>query len=369
MNKIVLCTNHFSPSTGGAEVVVHKIATYLSADYEVVVLTRRLPGRDHKDFTDFTVVEYMPGDVNTFMQKMKSLAPQIVFIYSDVFDFTRQLITKNIFGKLVIALCGANWIHNNRNYAKLLYRHLGQIEQFICHSTYDRDYKFCNGVKDIFKKTLVIPNGVDIDEFDNNSLTREELSAQYDVDPAKRWVLNVSNFFPGKGQMHMLPIMKELGSEYKYIQVSCDTPFLVGQKLENAWKTSLRKEKIPVIFAKNIPRKNVVGFMKLSNVFSFTSEKEVAPLVILEAMAAKLPWVSADVGHVRGLRGGRPIQALKDRRYHSLFDDRVYKLFTQAIRDVTNSWGDNGYNQVRDELDWKKILPQYGSLFKKLCQN
>lgn len=368
MSKIVICTNFLFPSIGGAEVVVHNIASHLAKEHEVFVLTRRIPGRKHANSDKFKVVEYMPGDIQTFLGKIKSIEPNLIFIYSDVFDFFRPLLTKSNY-PLVIALCGANWLYSNHTYTKILYRNINRVARFICHSKFDRDYKLCSaaGIKE---KTSIIPNGVDTTEFDTNNLTREELALIYKLDPGKRWVLNVANFFPGKGQNHLIPIVQKLGKDFEYIQVYNDIPFAIGKQLEQKWMFDLRKAKVPAVCVKNAPREHVVGFFNRSNVLAFTSEKEVAPIVILEAMAAKLPWVAAEVGHVRGLKGGRFIPAIRNRQYHCLFDEGIYELFVQAILDAKNSWGDNGRKQIQDELTWEKVLPQYSSLFEEiLCRS
>lgn len=371
--KVVICVNSFSPLLGGCEKVVQKLAEYLGQHYEVIVMTRRYPGRRHDSFIDYKVVEYLPNDATGFLKGLKRMSPDVILIYSDLFDFFRFLISQPILNcHLIIAPCGANYVHNNRSFAKTLHKQSNHINSIICHSIYDRDYKFYNTDRFAHKIT-VIPNGVDLEEFDQNNTTREEIAQQLNIkqeDIQKRWVLNVSNFFPGKGQEHLVDILNRLPvDEFIYIQVYSKMSFAVGGTLEMKWRIDLSKTKINHVLAKDISRSLVVSLFKNSNVFVFPSEKEVAPLVLLECMAAKLPWASTDVGNAKGLSGGICIAAAKDTKYYSVIDERVKTLMTKAILKIWDMpiIAEEGRYDIEQSMTWDKILPQYHSVVESVC--
>ena len=274
---------------------------------------------------------------------------------------------KNKF-RLIVALCGANWIHSNRSFANIFYRNSANVEKIICHSKYERDYKLCT-VDRLKDKMTIIPNGVDLEDFDDNNMTRNDLASDIS---SKRWILNVSNFFPGKGQNHLIDILRLLPDpdEFVYIQVSHDIDFAVGQQNELEWKkhatVKLGDRGISFRLMKNISREHVIGFFKHSNVFAFVSEKEVAPIVLLESMASGLPWVATNIGNAAGLEGGKCIGAVKDSRYHSYFDDRVKRLFAESIMEMLNTpvIGESGRRHIERELTWKRILPKYSEVIE-----
>lgn len=360
--KIIYCVNHFWPSIGGGETVSQHIVDHLSKSHDVCVITRRLTGRGKYKIP---IHEYTPGkqDVLNFIKEKK---PDIVFIYSDVFDFFRQILTEpNKQFKLIISLCGANWLYEHKNAANLLYRNLSDINYLIVHSKLDRDFKLCNN-PELIKKTIVIPNGVDLAEFDSNKMSRNMLHSNIEH---KIWILNISNFFPGKGQEHIIPILNKLPNQTKleYIQICSDISFSIGQQLESKWKkicaTLLNKE-ISYRLIKNPTRESIIAYFKNSNVFCFTSEKEVAPLVLLEAMAAKLPWISTDVGNAKELSGGKCIESIKRSNGHSYFDSRVYNLFASGIKEllITPCIAENGRLSVEKYFAWDKILPKYSEM-------
>lgn len=368
--KIVITSNHFHPSIGGAQMVTKRLADYFSGrDHSVHVITRKFKGRNQSDFKKYKVWEYHPNDFNTFTKTIKSISPDIILIYSDVFDFFRNILTSDeIKCKILLAPCGSNWAYSNSSFASIFYRNSSRISSFICHSQYDRDFKLCSSVH-TKNRCVIIPNGVDLDEFDNNKLDRNALLSQH---AEKRWIVNISNFFPGKGQQHMVNVLNQLPNpeNYVYIQISSDTEFSVSEKLENDWKkdvaTKLHKS-LPMIYKKNIPRNEVIGYLRQANVFALTSEKEVAPLSILESMAASVPWVSADIGNTRELKGGRYITAIKNSRYHSVFDDRVCKLFARALQEMLDIplIGEDGRQQIEQTMIWDKILPHYASIIEQ----
>lgn len=362
--KISICTNLFHPHIGGAEAVTKRIADFLAQrGHQVFIHTRQLSGR--KANYPYEIKAYHTGDYKSFHNTIRTIQPDVVFIYSDVFDFFRQSVAEHLGFPLIVALCGANWMHDNKSFVNVFLKNLYKIKHIICHSAHDRDYKLCSG--EIKKKTIVIPNGVDISEFDNNALTRKDLLSEH-VD--KRWILNVSNFFPGKGQEHLVKILSQSSiSNAVYIQISSDIIFPIGRQLEESWKkqaTLKLQQKMPVKLIKNPSREKVVGFIKQCNVLTLTSEKEVAPLILLESMAATVPWVSTNVGNTAMLKGGICITAPKTSQDHSVFDDRVCNLFSLGISDSlrTPVIAEDGRRQIESELNWNTILPTYASLIE-----
>ena len=366
--KLAVCVNHFYPSVGGAEIVSKTIADYVAEYHEVSVFTRKLIGkrRDSRDFS-YPVYEYRTGDLVGFEKKIRDVNPDVVLVYSDVFDFFRTIAIKRQPYQVILALCGANCLHLHRNYINLLYRNMRHIKAIVCHSKRERDYKICSSEM-IKEKTVIIPNGIWLDEFDKNNKTRQDLAPDI---ADKRWLVNVSNFFPGKGQEHLIDIFSQLPEmeQTVYIQISSDIDFNIGKMLEGRWQFAIRKLKnkgMKTKLMKNLSREDVIGFLKQSNVFTFPSEKEIAPLVLLESMAASLPWIATNVGNTEDLSGGLCIRSIKDSRYHSVFDKRVELQFREAVLKTWNTptIGVEGRQQIEKELTWDKILPQYLSLIE-----
>jgi len=366
--KIAICVNHYYPSIGGAEKVAQRIAEFLASKHEVYVFTRHMANRKSTTINGVNILEYKPNQQSLFMKRLLGLSPEVVFIYSDVFDFFTTIIKERRGWKLIIALCGANWIYRNRINHRKFFAEADHMRAVICHSTVDRDYQLCSSPL-VKNKLVVIPNGVDLQEFDVERVPRENLFPGLS---SKKWILNVSNFFPGKGQEYLVEILSRMPNpeEYVYLQVCSDIPFQCGQALERKWKIQaerkLKKKGLHVEFVKNAKRDKVVSIFMQSNLFAFTSIKEVAPLVLLEAMAAGIPWVSMNVGNAAELSGGHCIKTARISKGVSIFDDRVLKLYLKHIAELIESPGiaKEGRREVEKRFNWDHILPKYGEIIE-----
>jgi len=96
-----------------------------------------------------------------------------------------------------------------------------------------------------------------------------------------------------------------------------------------------------------------------ADVFLFTSQIECAPIVILEAMAAGLPWVSFDVGNVRELPGGIVVDG-----FDELVAAGARLARTPAERE---SLGQAGQSAWRERHRWPGVVDAYERLFLDLA--
>ena len=104
----------------------------------------------------------------------------------------------------------------------------------------------------------------------------------------------------------------------------------------------------------------------------------MAPLVILEAMASKIPWVSLPVGKVRELEGGviatdgiLNYNILKDVEDNILYDTPLIEQFSKALMAILQNdtyredLGNKGNDLIREKLSFDKIIPRYNDIFVK----
>jgi glycosyltransferase involved in cell wall biosynthesis len=130
-----------------------------------------------------------------------------------------------------------------------------------------------------------------------------------------------------------------------------------------------------ILFLRDIPREDTVAAFKCSDLFLQTSQKEVAPLVILESRAAGLPWISMDVGNVRSMPGGIIINnPANDKNGYKIVSDEIIDRFVSNIRYVLLGVYLTTEQSIREELirdgqknikeiDWKEIVPEYNEVF------
>jgi len=358
--KIAICTNFYSPAIGGGEEVSRRISEYLARNNTVKVFTRQLNDREHRNVNGVEISEYNPLIPNSFLKSITKFSPDYVLIYSDVFDFFIQTLQLKI--KTIICMCGGNRVEK-RDEQKRLLENMDCVKHIVIHSEKEQCYNLLN---DLGLKATIIPNGIDLSEFSVNPSKSDLLSKYKDY----FWILNISNFFPGKNQNLCFEIIKRI-PECKnslYIQIAANSSFNICKQNKVLWDVAQAKYSklgIKSVLKQGIGRKETVEFLKCSNAFLFTSEKEVGPLVILEAMAAEIPWVSADVGEVPLLpSGGFVVSTPKNDKKCVIFDERVLDKMAEklsyAIKNPTA--GFDGQNFIKGR-DWSNILPYYERLF------
>lgn len=77
------------------------------------------------------------------------------------------------------------------------------------------------------------------------------------------------------------------------------------QQLETLYsKTAKRRQTPSVLFLTSLSQTQLMGLYKRADLFLSSSRTEAQPLVVLDAMAASVPFLSSDVGCVRNLPGG-----------------------------------------------------------------
>jgi glycosyltransferase involved in cell wall biosynthesis len=349
--------------TGGSEIVIQHVAERLIKDYNYFVDIYAFNYKKHSTYNNINLFPCEKGDklISQISQKYDHL-----FCYSDSFWELKTLINNlnNINCKISIALVGAYFLQSHPDILKILKENINKFN-LITHSTITPDYQFCI---DNNLPVSVISNGIDQNEFNNNSINFRE---KYNI-KNQHIILGISNFFFGKGNEVLPDIYDRLGEkleDYIIIQISSTVDYPHDKIfLEKCKKKSHGAN---IRFLRDIPREDVVAALKCSNVFVSHSRKEVAPLVILECRAAKLPWVSLRVGNVNEQKGGIPIDYTEvDSKGYVNIDNKVIKHFYMAIlqllklEHLREQVIREGQENI-EQLDWKNILPLYHKVFNK----
>ena len=296
---------------------------------------------------------------------LRRFKPDVVLIYGDFFDFLPVVLQHTDF-KVILATVGVTRLSRQLMLLNAV-RPSHQIRAMLCHSFVIEDFQYCeqNGLG---PKTVVISNGVDFAEMQVEAKKEDIFPDLAD----RKWILSVSNFFPGKNQEELFTISAMLPNpkEWAVIQVCNYIEFPIGITLESKWRSKASHSYsvfgLASRLAKNYKREAVVSLFVASDVLAMTSQKEVTPLVILEAMAAGLPWVSTDIGETKAFDGGFVVPAPKDSLGNSIFTREVRAGFVGAILQSASSSTINAKEQVSATYDWKNILPQYGALINRV---
>lgn len=369
--KLLVCTNFAQPfHTGGAERVIQQITESMTEDHgwECVVFSQH--GNSTVIHNKVKVVPVGNLSEEEFLQKLNSENADHIFVYSDWFFRWETILNhaENIKAKKSIALVGMNRMRSSVPKHKQvcdLFRRKHQHFKVLAHADKYIDAVTCRGWG---IPVSIIHNAIDLKEFTGIEF---DFKSFYNIKTSKM-LLCVANFFPGKGQEYLLPIIKNLKNrqDVTLVFVYTHLAFEVGNRLQSIVQQNCERAMLPVKFLKNIPRKHVIQAYYASDIQVFPSCSECGPIVILESMAAKKPWVALNVGHIPELRGGRCIKAPAGRADSVAFDANVSKAFLASIDDYLNlpllckDRGEEGRKQVEQEYNWELVKKQYMEFFQ-----
>lgn len=365
--RLVVCLNHAAPfHVGGSEKVAQQVTESMAADYgmECIILAKWADREIEKNGVRIIPIK---GSDKAFLNQLISLKPDHTFVYSDSFFMWPSIVRdpEPIPGKKSIALVGMNHmrVHGDTfQHFKNNYEHF----RVITHSDDYIDYKTCESMG---IPVTVINNAIDLNEFKKQDFSFKD---RFKVPNNKKLILCVSNFFPGKGQEHLHYILNNVHGKIPDIHacfISTNVNFAPANTLRRRHDMMLNKALYSSSSLKNISRAETIQAFFESDVFAFPSQTEVSPLVILECMAASLPYVSLNVGNVPSLAGGIVCKSNIKRSGQLQYSQHVYEEFSNAIisilrnENLKNKLGLDGKELMLKNHNWTKIKEQYKNVF------
>lgn len=205
------------------------------------------------------------------------------------------------------------------------------------------------------KKAIVIPNAVDIAEFDEVDLAERDFFN----------ILTVTKFwFPGKarGLFELAQIIFNLAKDFdKRINWRIVG---YGPLLEDIKKSVMLLERPKNLsvqwFGKDTPKK----YFSDSDIFAYFSNEDNMPIALMEAMASGLPAVINRVGAVSEIidNGKDGFIAENNQNYQNI----LLKLTNNfALR---RNIGLMARKKIKEKFSWGAVLPKWIELYKKLLK-
>jgi len=156
--------------------------------------------------------------------------------------------------------------------------------------------------KKLWQKSIILYAPVDINEFNPHIIDiagKESLRAEFNISAGNFVVGAIGNINITKGYEYFIEaahIVKKEEPNLKFIIVGerLDSKLGYYQKIKNLIKTfALEDDFILTGF-----RKDIVNIISLFDVFVLSSVREACPVVVLEALAMRVPVVATNVGGV-----------------------------------------------------------------------
>lgn len=243
-----------------------------------------------------------------------------------------------------------------------------QLDCVVTASTETRDLAFGLGLKN---RIETIPNGVNLKRFHPvPAETKRALRASLGLGDIGKMMITVGSIIPRKGIDLLLEAWIPLAKRFPDLHL-----VIVGPRADKSTsKLHAFHQRLMGLIADSGAGdrvhftgrvQNVEEYLRASDLFTFTSEREGMANVVLEAMASELPTVMTP--HI-GLAPdfGRP-----DRQY--LLVERNPDAIATAVADLLeddgrrNELAQNGRKWIEETMDLESILDRYAALYHDLA--
>jgi glycosyltransferase involved in cell wall biosynthesis len=413
--KILHTVESYLPARHGMAEVVRQISEHLAAaGHQVTVATSSDPDRREKriagvDIVDFDIRGSITGGIQGEYDRY------INFLLNSNFDIVTNFhaqqwatdlalpILDRIRGKKVFVPTGYSAL-----YLPEFQLYYNQMKEWLTH--YDKVVYLSNNYRDVnFSRDMGLSNGVLIP----NGASETEFSQDIDPDFRNRLgipqdaflVIHISGYIGGKGHIDAIKIYKRARIHNSNLVFICPD-FEGTAKLSNkdisrliilSMKSKLlsrpfpEKEYLQVIryiqriglFRRdikfiNLSRNDVVQMIKNADLFLFPSHLECSPVVLFEAMAAKTPFLSTNVGNVHEIiswsHSGMLLPTVKDNdeigNCHPEIHESAMILKSLALDSAKRiEMGNLGYSTWQERFTWEKISKQYEEMYINLLNN
>ena len=222
-------------------------------------------------------------------------------------------------------------------------------DHFVVHAENYIDSNFLRSSG--YNNVSVIPNGVDLSEFE--CVSRADARKSIGIIDGELMVLNVANHFRLKGHAKIIRAFQKANVPDSRLLILGGAPKSGRSCYSSCLRKSQRDRRIKLLDGKS--RDEVIKAYKAADIFILASDTECYPLVILEALAAKIPVLTTKVG---------AIEDMVDGNFFSN-EGQLTNLLLQFYREGI-SQGDREAEKQKSILSWDLVVDKYYNVFEKL---
>lgn len=218
----------------------------------------------------------------------------------------------------------------------------------------DRFYDRRLAVRTGYRTHSVVPNGADLPA---TGAGDAGFKARCGI-RSRRMVLCVGNYSRLKNERMVLEafVRAELPDTSLVMIGGAPNRYLRG--LQRTWERRRRGHPGTVHFLWGLSQAEIRSAYLAADLFASGSRTECFPLVILDAMAAGVPFVSTDAGCVADLPGGLTVVSARKMAQRMR---RILACDAQRSR-----LGEKGREAVRIRYNWELVADRYERLFQRL---
>ncbi|WP_297418313.1 glycosyltransferase family 4 protein [Clostridium sp.] len=292
---------------------------------------------DKKDSYDIIQLNTIFPDSVFFALISKVRGKKIIYYaHSTMEDF------KNSFrGSNIIAPIFKRWI-------KFCYS-LGDV--IITPSEYSKNLLSGYNIK---KPILALSNGIDLTYFYRDSEGAKRFREKYDLSDKEKVIVSVGHYMERKGIRDFIKLAKSM-PEMTFIWFGYTNPSLVPHAIQNDIATAPGNVKFPGYVCRDELRDAYSG----SDLFLFLTHEETEGIVLLEALAMKIPILIRDIPIYKKMFSDEK-EVYKGKTIEE-FKDKIIRILEHNLPSLQ----DSGYNLVKQK-DIRKIGIQLKSIYESI---
>jgi glycosyltransferase involved in cell wall biosynthesis len=429
--KILFCVEFYYPSIGGAQEVVRQLAERMQLrGHQVTVASSKLANRSSNVQNGVLIKEFeisgnlvrgFTGNLEQYQCYLERGDFDVVFFYAAqqwTFDAAWTVLEK-IKAMKVLVPCGYSglFLPEYKVYFERLPEVLKCMDLVVYHAQEYRDSNYARNLG--LRNGVLIPNAASLEEFavERDTTFRNRIGAskedfviltvgsmtgskghlelakavdkiEFNVQNEKLFLILNGNI-PGVNRSgsivikYIIHLFKSYGIKYSlkhmlkralvrlgFLQNRGDSIADIVRKVNGS---SSGKKKAVVC---DLPRSELIQAYLNSNLFVFASNIEYSPLVLFEACASNLPFLTVPVGNSREIvawtKGGEVCPATVDSAGYTRVDPGVLAKSIEELMkspDRLSELGANGVKASRDRFNWDSIVLEYeGAILKMLEQ-
>jgi glycosyltransferase involved in cell wall biosynthesis len=424
--NILFCVEFYYPSLGGAQEVVRQLAErFAEQGHSVTVATSFITSRQSDEHNRVRIVEFnvsgnrvrgFQGESDRYQAYLANAQFDIILFYAAqqwTFDAAWPVM-QLIRARKVLVPCGYSGLFEPayKDYFEEIKTILLMMDSIIYHASDYRDVQF--GRRLGLRTEIFIPNAADETEF--SVALDPEFHFKLSIPESAKVLLTVGTMTGTKGHLELVQAFqladfheKETvlilnGNMPEFSGKKGDTLSLLGWLAKERgwfyaakhglkmflqflgfeigkassiydWARRINKNKTnrKHVIVVDLPRDQLVQAYLQSDLFVFASNIEYSPLVLFEACAAGLPFLSVPAGNAEEIAiwtgGGEICSAQYDEKgYTRVAPEALAKRIEELLNkpELLAKLGNNGKDAFLSRFNWGSIHSEYNNLFVRL---
>lgn len=387
--RIAHCVESYAPALGGMPEVVKQLSERMAAmGHQVTVLTSNHPKRMAGKMNGVTIqgfditgnaVDGIQGDSSSYVHSLRTGGFDIVTFFAAqqwatdaALPHLAELSARNVF-----VPTGFSALHQPRwaSYFAQMPDHMRRMDLNVVHSNNYQDVRFAraHGVTNL----LLIPNGASAEEFDGPA--NHSFRTAHGIRPDQLMVLHLGGYTGIKGHREASAIFIKANTGNAVLALIGSGNAKLKQLFHSHWRYFLlrwqaRTKGKQVLFLE-LDRATTVEALKEADLFLFPSNVECSPIVLFEAMAAGVPFLSSNAGNAAEITewslGGWIIPGTRDaRQYEHPNINMGARILGELLADGSkrSAAAKQGHAAWRDRFTWQLITEQYVKAYRELLR-